>query len=134
FPQLLAGGFDGVWVAGPIGPVGADGPRDLHRQICLSELLQDLHVVIILDTVAQPFQPHRWHYALNAHRLARIDEHPFTRVVSRAIGARVVYVVPGVGWPFVDAPVKHSAEVEALADEARLDAEVDRVEIDQPLG
>src|SRR5438105_992810 len=48
--EFLPGGRDGAWIASPVGPVGADGARNLHSQISPAEILQDLYVVIILDT------------------------------------------------------------------------------------
>src|SRR3954447_14432702 len=72
--ELLPGSLNGVWITGPVGPVRTDGASDLHGQIRLSEILQDLHIVIILNAVPKPFQAHRCDHAFDPDRLARIHE------------------------------------------------------------
>src|SRR5262249_58214977 len=131
--DLLTGGCEGGGIASPVDPVGANGAGDFQRHVFLSELLEDLDVVEVFDAVAQPFQTHGGRDAGNADLLAGIDKHAFARVVRRSISARVVHVVPWVGGPLIDAPVEHPGQVQALADESRLNAEIDGVEIDQPL-
>ena len=88
----------------------------------------------ILDTISQPFQPHRTDYALNIDLLTWIDEHSFAREVIRAVDASIVDVVPGISSPAINPPVEQPCEIKALVDEAWLNAKIDGVEINQPLG
>ena len=76
--------------AGPVGPVGTTECVICIASSVLPRSFRILFVVVMFDAVAQLFQAHRRHYAFDSDRLARIDQHPFARVVSRAVGSGVL--------------------------------------------
>src|SRR2546426_12465935 len=58
---------------------------------------------------------------------------PSPGVVVRVKLAHVIQIIPRIGGPEVHSPGERAREVQALADETRLNTEIDRREVDRPL-
>ncbi len=90
----------------------------------------ELDVLVVLDAVAEPLEPHGGTDARDADLVSRIEKHTLSWIRGRV----AVNVVPGIGCPEVGLPVEDAREAECLVDEAGLDGVVDGDEVEEPLG
>lgn len=65
--ELSARRLEDIWTPRPNGPVGDGLPDNLQRPAFAIGILEQLHVVKILDAIPEPPEPHRRSDATDCH-------------------------------------------------------------------